>query len=479
MDTLSGLVFRPGDAGYDAERTGFNLAVEHRPQLVVGATGADDVVAAVDHAARAGVGIAVQATGHGPSVAADGDVLVSTRRMDGVRVDPATRIARIEAGARWERVLPEAAKHGLAPLNGSSPDVGAVGYTLGGGIGPLGRRYGYACDHVRRFDVVTADGRLRDVSADRDPDLFWALRGGKGNFGVVVAMEIELVPVSRLFGGGLYFAAEATAEVLHAYANWIGDLPDEMSSSVLLIRFPDDPALPEPLRDRFVTHVRIAHCGSADEGSRLIEPLRDVGPRLMDTVGDIPYTAVGAIYNDQTTPVAAYDRTSLLREPDTAAVDALVSAAGPQTESPLIVELRHLGGAYSRQPTVPSAVGGRDAAFTLFSATIVQPDGLEEARRASEVLHGAMQPWSTGATALNFLGIDDAAPERVRTAFAPDDYARLAQLKAVYDPDNLFRVNHNIPPAGQLAAELAGSSASSSWGSNSRRGTSPQSDSRR
>jgi FAD/FMN-containing dehydrogenase len=473
MDTLSGLVFRPGDAGYDAERTGFNLAVDHRPQIVVGATGPDDVVAAVEHAATAGVGIAVQATGHGPSVAADGDVLVSTRRMDGVRVDPATRTARIEAGARWEHVLPEAAEHGLAPLNGSSPGVGAVGYTLGGGIGPLGRRYGYACDHVRRFDVVTADGRLREVSADREPDLFWALRGGKGNFGVVVAMEIGLVPVQRLFGGGLYFAAEATADILHAYADWTRDLPDEMSSSVLLIRFPDHPALPEPLRDRFITHVRVAHCGPPEEGRRLVEPLRDVGPRLMDTLAEIPYTTVGSIHNDQTTPVAAYDRNSLLGGLDSTAVDALLASVGPEAKTALIVELRHLGGAYSRPPSVPSAVGGRDAAFSLFSASILQPDGFAEARRAHETLHAAMRPWSTGATALNFLGIDDATPDRVRTAFAQDDYARLAELKAVYDPGNLFRVNHNIAPAGvrdegrrsrdrQLAAELAGSSASSS-----------------
>ena len=451
MATLSGPVFRPGDSGYDSERTGFNLAVDHRPQAVVGATGPDDVVAAVEYASAAGVGLAVQATGHGPSIAADGAVLVSTRRMDGVQVDPATRTARIEAGARWERVLPEAAKHGLAPLNGTSPDVGAVGYTLGGGIGPLGRRYGYACDHVRRFEVVTADGRLREVSADRELDLFWALRGGKGNFGVVVAMEIGLVPVARLFGGGMYFGAEATTDVVHAYAEWTRDLPDAMSSSVMLIRFPDDPAVPEPLRDRFVTHVRIAYCGPPDEGRKLVQPLRDVGARLVDTVADIPYTAVGAIYNDQTTPVAAYDHGSALGELDSAAVDALISEAGPQAGGALIVELRHLGGAFSRPPAVPSAVGGRDATFLLFSVSILQAGLIDEARRAHARLHSAMSPWSTGATIMNFLGVDDTAPDRVRSAFAPAGYERLAKLKAVYDPGNLFRINHNIPPAGGSA----------------------------
>jgi len=268
MNVFAGPVFRPGDVGYDAERAGFNLAIEHRPELVVGATGAADIIAAVERATADGLAVAVQATGHGVSVPADGAVLVNTNRMTGVVVDPSTRTARVEAGARWERVLPLAARYGLAPLNGSSPHVGAVGYTLGGGIGLLGRRYGYAADHVRWLDVVTADGRLRRVSADADPELFFALRGGKGNFGVVVSMEIELMPVSRLYGGGLYFPGESTADALHVWCEWTRTVPDSMASSVMLIRYPGDPAEPEPLRDRFVTHLRVAWSGAPEEGER-------------------------------------------------------------------------------------------------------------------------------------------------------------------------------------------------------------------
>ncbi len=199
---------------------GLNRAVESRPACVVGAAGEHDVVAAVRMAVAQGRPVGVMASGHSPSVAADGAVLINTGRMNGVEVNPRTRSAWVEAGTRWRQVVERAGPHGLAPLNGSSPNVGAVGYTTGGGAGLLGRRFGFAADHVRRLRVVTADGRLREVGPGSDPDLFWAVRGGKDNFGVAVGMEIELFPVSRLYGGGLYFPVDATGDVLHAYAEW-------------------------------------------------------------------------------------------------------------------------------------------------------------------------------------------------------------------------------------------------------------------
>lgn len=446
MNDFTGPVFQPGDGGYDGERSGFNLAVEHRPALIVGATGAEDVRAAVTSAASRGLPVAVLATGHGPAVTADGAVLVNTRRMNGVQVDAAAATARVEAGVRWQRVLEATTPYGLAPLNGSSPNVGAVGYTLGGGAGLLGRRYGYAADHVRGFEVVTADGRLRQVSADLEPDLFWALRGGKGNFGVVVAMEIDLFPVARLYGGGLYFPAEATSDVLHAYAEWAAAVPEEMASSVMLIHYPDDPAVPGPLRGRFVTHVRIAHSGPAEEGERLTRQLRDLGPRLLDTVGEMPYAQVGSIHHEPTEPAAAYDTNVLLGHLDAHAVDTLVSLAGPEADAPFVVELRHFGGAYARPPAVPNAVGGRDAAFSLYSGSLLDPDRIEENRLAHGTLNDKMRPWCTGGSFVNFLGIDDAGVERVRTAYTPADFTRLTELKSRYDPQNLFRINHNIPP---------------------------------
>src|SRR5919108_3304565 len=212
-------IVRPSDEGYDSERAGFQRAVEHRPALIVRATRPEDVRAAVELAAGERRPVGVKATGHGVTTAAgDEAVLIATDRMSGVRIDPARRTAYVEAGVRWGQVIEQAAADGLAPLSGSSPDVGAIAYTLGGGLGLMSRRYGYAADHVRSIDVVTADGRPRHVTPDgAGADLFWALRGGRDNFGVVTGLEVDLVPVTRLYGGGLYFAAEHVGEVVEGY----------------------------------------------------------------------------------------------------------------------------------------------------------------------------------------------------------------------------------------------------------------------
>jgi FAD/FMN-containing dehydrogenase len=447
MGSFTGPVFRPGEDGYDEERAGFNVIVDHRPELIVGATGADDVIAAVSYAAERGLAVGVLTTGHGPSVPADGQVLINTSRMSEVRVDPAERTARVGGGVRWGQVLPQTVPHGLAPLNGNSPTVGVVGYTLGGGVGPLGRQYGFAADRVRGVDLVTADGRLRQVTADTEPELFWAVRGGKGNFGVVVGMEFDLVPVSRLYGGGLFFPAEATAEVLHAYQEWVPGTPENLTSAVLMIEFPPIPEIPELFRGKYLVNVRIAYTGSAEEGERLVQPLRDITAPILDTLGEVPYTEVGAIYNDPTNPMPAYDSGVSLHTLDEGAVDAILSQAGPAAGSPLIYELRQMGGAYAHPPANPSAVGGRDTAYALFAVGVLQP-GLEDAvRQAHERLHEAMRPWATGRMLYNFAGVRDADPERVKLAFSPDDYPRLAKTKATFDPDNVFRINHNIPPA--------------------------------
>jgi FAD/FMN-containing dehydrogenase len=443
MSAFSGPVFRPGDAGYDTERAGFNRAVEHHPELIVGATDAADVESAIRLAAAEGLAVGIQATGHGVSVPADGALLITTHRMDGIVVDPRTRMATVQAGVPAGQAIAAAAAHGLAPLNGSNMFVSLVGYTLGGGLALLGRRYGFAADRVRALDVVGADGRLLRASEDSHPDLFWALRGGKGNFGVVVSMEAELVPLRRLYGGGLYFGGDAAAEVLHAWVDWTRTVPEDMSSSVMLARGPDG---------RYVVQVRIAYVGASAEGERLIAPLRALGPALDDTVREIPYAEVGSIHHEPDEPVSAFDKSLLLRELDPRAVDTLLSLAGPDADVSYIAELRHAGGAFARPPERRSAVGGRDAAYTMFSASIIEPGRLEDIRREHAALHRAMAPWSTGGAVLNFMGVDDVAVDRVRTAFTPEDFARLQHVKAAYDPDNLFRITHNIPPEGSSSS---------------------------
>ncbi|MQA79837.1 MAG: FAD-binding protein [Streptosporangiales bacterium] len=446
---VRGDVFLPGDAGYDESRTGYNLAVDHRPVAVVRAGGVADVMATVAFATVHDLPVGVLNSGHGASAPADGGILVDPRRMRSVRVDPMAGVARIEAGARWDDVIHEAAVFGLAPLSGSSPGIGAVGYTLGGGLGLLGRAFGYAADHVRSIDVVTRHGMLRQVNAEQYADLFWALRGGKGNFGVVTSMEIGLFPVPRLYGGGLYFRGSAASDVLAAYRRWLRTVPDELGSSIALTRFPWGAGVPEELRGRFVVHVRIAYHGSAADGEALVRPLRRVAFPLLDTVADRPYTTSGEIHDDPPHPFALYETTACLSEFDEDAVDELLYAAGPDSSCPLrLVEVRHLGGALGRPPTVPNAVGNRDAAFLLYVAGVSGPDGAEAVRDCGQLVLDRMAPWTTGGVSPNFLGAADATPDRVRAAYAPEDYRRLRRVKRAYDPENLFRLTHNIPPAG-------------------------------
>lgn len=443
-DEIEGRVFRRGAAGYDARRSGFNTAIEHHPEMIVEAATPADVVTAVSAAVASGWAVAVMNTGHGPSIPADGAVLIRTGRLRQVDIDPASRTARIEAGARWGDVIDAAAPFGLAPLNGSSPAVGAVGYTLGGGVGHLARRFGFAADHVRWLDVVTADGQLRHVTADSDPDLFWALRGAGANFGLVTSMEIDLFPVPSVLGGELCFEAAAGADLLHAYVDWAADVPETMASSVLLLDYPDEPAIPFGLRGRHITHLRVAFSGDDfAEGADWLERLRQIGPCLVDTVRVMPYRDIGSIHHEPTDePVPALDRNILLREVDHDAAQVMATHAGSDSNAPFLTELRARGGALARSPTPPNAVGGRDARFSLAAIS----DPLPASRVRRDRLLAAMEPWATGATYTNFAGVEDTSLTEVRRAYRADDFVRLRQIKTTYDPDNTFRVNFNIPP---------------------------------
>ncbi|QIS16954.1 FAD-binding oxidoreductase [Nocardia terpenica] len=445
-DTVRGQVILPGQHDYDTEKSGFNTLVDRAPAVIVGAAHADDVRAAVTFAAGKSLPVGVQATGHGMPASAEGGVLITTHRMDAVRIDPRRRTAWFEAGVRWGQVIGAAAEAGLAPLNGSAPQVGAVGYTLAGGIGPLARRYGYAADHVRSIDVVTADGRHRHITATTDPDLFWALRGGRDNFGVVTSMEVDLVPVRRLYGGGLYFDAEHAADVLHAWRNWTRTVPAEMTSSIALYPLPLLPVVPEPIRGRNVAHIRIAYTGTDDEGNRLLAPLRAAGTVLMDTVADIPYTDVGTIHNDPATPMPRNYDTALLRDLEPTAEQAILDAARPGPE-PHVIEVRHLGGALADPPATPNAIGHRDARYLLVMAFLLRDQHTTDIQPVRTRLLNALAPQTLGR-APAFLGLaEHATPEQVRTAYQPADHARLTELKTIYDPTNMFSLNHNIPPS--------------------------------
>jgi FAD/FMN-containing dehydrogenase len=442
-----------GQTGYEQLRSGFNLAIDHRPAVVIDAANTGDVIAAVRKAAAESRAVAIMNTGHGPSVAADDAVLIRIGRMGGVRVDPVAQTAIVEAGCTWGAVIEAAARHGLAPLNGSSPAVGAVGYTLGGGIGLLGRRFGFAADHVRWLDVVTADGRLRRVTADGpDADLFWAMRGAGPNFGVVTAMAIDLFPVTRLYGGEICFASDADGTILDAYVAWARLQPEQMASSLLILKYPDDPLVPKPLRGRHVTHVRVAYSGDdVDAATRRLQQLRDVGPALTDNLRVMPYSDVGTIHHEPTDePVSAFDRHLLLRDLDADATATIARHAGPSAAASFVVELRAWGGALSRPPDVPNAVGCRDTAFSLLGIS----DASLANRLARDAMLAAMAGWATGKSYPNFCGVEDAA-DAVGRWHSPAGLSRLRRIKDVYDPENLFRVNHNIAATPAPAPALS------------------------
>ncbi|WP_330317004.1 FAD-binding oxidoreductase [Streptomyces platensis] len=478
-DRVRGPVLLPGDDSYDsydsydAERSGFQLARSHRPAVIVGARCAEDVVAAVRFARAQGLPVAVQATGHGLSAATEGGLLISTRRMAGVRVDAAAGTARVEAGVVWGQVVEAAAPHGLAPLNGSSPGVGVISYTLGGGVGVLARTYGFAADLVRSVDLVTADARLRQVTAATDPELFRALLGGGHGLGVVTAMEFGLVPVARLYGGQLVFGGEQLDEALAAYLRWTETVPDELTSSLALIAYPDLPQLPGSLRGRYLAQIRIAYTGSAEEGERLVAPLRAVGPRVSDDLREMPYAESHTIHRDPADPHAYDGDNALLSGLDAAALRRVAALTGPAAPDMCVVQLNHLGGAMATGGgtmagggTTAGTVGHREARYALRVlsplATAAEDgsgsDGSDAALAAVRALHAealaVVAPWRLGRS-VNFLfgphGDRPDAEEVARSVHDTDAHHRLTGLKARHDPANLFRFH---PAAATAEAAL-------------------------
>ncbi|WP_369255920.1 FAD-binding oxidoreductase [Geodermatophilus amargosae] len=436
---VHGPVYVAGEDGLAAEVAAWNLAVTHTPAVAVGATCAADVAAAVSSATAQGLPVAVQATGHGPVRNADGALLITTRRMQGVSVDPVRRTARVEAGVTWQKVMAAAAEHGLAGPCGSSSGVGVVGYTLGGGLGPLGRAHGFAADAVVSVEMVTADGVLRTVRADTEPELFWAVRGGKGNFGVVTALEFELFPVPALVAGGLFFAGRDAAAVLHAYRTWAPALPEEVTTSIAVLRLPPLEELPPPLRGQTVVHLRYVYAGGDPAlGAALVAPMESAGEVLLGGVGPMPTTALDAVHMDPTDPMPGWEKGMLLADLPAEAVDAFLAVAGPDVQVPLVMaEIRQMGGALARPARVPDAVPGRDAAWSVFVVGPMVPELAEVVPAVGRGVLAALEPWAASSRLVNFLG-DVAGPDEVLAAWSPEAAERLLAVKRAVDPDDVF-----------------------------------------
>lgn len=442
---VDGTVSRGANSPED--RAGAQLLAPHRPAVVLEASSAEDVARAVAFATDHEMRVAVQATGHGRTRALDEGLLIDTSRLCEVTVDVATRRAWVSAGATWQQVIEQTAPHGLAPLSGSLPAVGAVSYTLGGGIGLLARRYGYAVDHVTRFEAVTADGKIRQVSPEHEPDLFWALRGGGGNLAVVTCMEIDLMPVAELYGGSVMFDLAKSPEVLAAWTEWTRSVPEAMTSAVAVIPFPDLPMIPADVRGRQVVQLQVSFAGPEEEGRRLVEPLLHAGPQLRNTLRTLPYTQSGAVFDEPDQPAAYRGQTLLVDDLDTCALTELAHRAGA-TPGGCTVGVRHLGGALARTPKVPNAVGHRSAQYSVGVLSLHHDGDPSGASHIQKELLSPFAPHRLGLS-LNFT-FSPLEPDQVRSAFTPTDADRLAEITARYDPRGLLYPNHPMPSPAPL-----------------------------
>jgi FAD/FMN-containing dehydrogenase len=372
-------------------------------------------------------------------------VLVKTERMRGIEIDPDARRARVEAGVLWAEVSEAAAEHGLAALAGSSPDVGVVGYTLGGGLSWLGRRHGLAANSVTAAELVSAEGEHVRVDGDSEPDLFWALRGGGGAFGLVTALEFELYPIHEVYAGVLFFPAERGTEVLRAWRRWIEGVPDELTSVGRFLNFPPLPELPEHLRGRSFVVVEAIYLGDEQSGAELLRPIRELGP-VMDTVATIPVQQLTKVHMDPEHPVPGAGDGMLLSDFPEEAIDSLVSLVGAGSASPLLtVEVRHLEGELARSKPGHGALGALDARFAVFAAGIAATPAMGAAVRAHvELVQAALARWDSGRDYLNFTD----RRERGQRLFGPKAFARLQSVKAEVDPQDVFRSNHPIRVPG-------------------------------
>lgn len=442
-----GAVLLPGMPGYDDERATFNLSTPLAPALVVAAASTADVQAAIGFATEHGLAVAVRGGGHLQPRDAAGQLLLTLDRMTSVEIDQDRQTVRVTGSPRWEKILAVAAKSGLAPMNGSSPNVGAVGYLLGGGLSPvLGRLHGYASDHVTSIQVVTADGELRTVTATHEPALFFALRGSKGNLGVVTGIEFRLFPISTVYAGGLWLPGARVAEALPAWRDWAATLPEEASTSIAVQRLPDLPGVPEPLAGAFVLHLRYSYVGEAGRGEELLAPMRALGETVFDTVGTLPYGESGTLHNDPPAPLPYYDRAMGLRALPDDLLATLVELTGPDADCPLVsVEIRLLGGALDRPPAAPDAIPSRGVPFNLFAIGVSAPDQAAPLKDYLETFAATLAPWRHARSMVNFVSPEEGhTPGELREIYGPELYDRIVAVKEKYDPDNLFRVNHNI-----------------------------------
>jgi FAD binding domain-containing protein len=446
-ESLTGAVILPGDADWDDARSAFNLLLDQHPAAVAFPTDAEDVAAAVAYARRAGLRVAPQATAHnqGPLGGLENTLLLNVRGLQEIRVDPAAQRVRVGAGVKWDRVAPRLSAHGLAGLHGSSPDVGIAGYSLGGGMGWLARKHGLQTNAVTALELVTADGSIVRADADHHPDLFWALRGGGGNFGVVTAIEFAVHPVDELYAGAMFFPVERASEVLHAWAALLPTLPDELMSWASVMHFPPIPDVPAFARGRSFAVVMAAFLGDEREGRALLRPLRDLRP-ARDTVATVPPVVLGDLAMDPLDPVPFHLTHRLLERLPAETIDELMAKVGPGSgrgETVTILQFRHMGGALARETPGAGARATLPGEVCVMALGAVFDEASDGAVRAAlGDIDAAVAPHGVGEYP-NFVEV----PSDASGFFGPAVWQRLREVKSCYDPDDLFAGNHHIPPA--------------------------------
>jgi FAD/FMN-containing dehydrogenase len=436
----------PGDATYDEARLAWNLAADQNAAAVAFPESADDVVDIVRAARANGLRIAPQGTGHNATPLGDlsDTVLMKTERMRRTHIDPERLRGRAEAGTWWDDVVQPASPMGLSMLHGSSPNVGVVGYSLGGGIGWQARKRGLSTNSLTAIELVTANGELIRADHDNHTDLFWAMRGGGGNFGIATAVEFALYPMKSAYAGWLIFPWERSHEVLSRWSEWTREAPEEVTSVGRILQLPPIDAVPAPLRGRNIVAVEATYLGDEQSGRALLKPLRDLGPE-MDTFAVVPPAGLARLHMDPEDPLPGMGDQALLDRFDADAIEAFVSVAGPGSGSPMLsAEVRHLGGAAGRPAPDAGALSHIDGEYISFGVGIHM--GPESAIALDAHLHRyvrAMEPFGHGKRYLNFA----ETKTDVASFYGETTFDRLQRIRAQMDPDGLFRSNHEIPPA--------------------------------
>ena len=442
--SIAGRLVTPSDSDWDEARAAWNLAADQRPSAVAFVESAEEVAATIGFATRHGLKVAGQGTGHGAVAlgSLDETILIKTERMRGIEIDPDAQTARVEAGVLVAELSQAAQAHGLSSMPGSSPDVGVTGFTLGGGLSWLGRRYGFACNRVRAIELVGADGERRTVDGENDPDLFWALRGGGGDYAIVTALHLDLVPIAEIYAGALLYPAALGAAAVRIYRDWAAAVGDDVTSVVRFIRPPDLPDVPEPLRNTPLLTIDGACIGGQAKGEAAFGPLLEsLGEPMMSTLGQIPAEGLCRIHMDPEQPVPGLGHHKAIRELPDEAVEVFAELGDPESSPLLLTELRQLGGALGRSDPDGGALSHLDAAFVMLGIGLPMTPELGQAiERQLDRFDEAMAPWVAAGGYFNFA----ERPCDADAILPAETCARLGEVKRRWDPDGTIVANHAV-----------------------------------